>query len=112
MARTTVDFAEQNTERAVQATNWMRAIAEQNLNQSKASFDGLLANARRPFESCATCEHSIVAAEQRALKCVRLCSQSHAHQRTPGTPSKSKANSLVAHLRCSASKPAGIDQWL
>jgi hypothetical protein len=69
MARTTVDFAEQNTERAVQATNWMRAIAEQNLNQTKAGFDGLLAIARRAVrnfdrESCAICEHSIAAAEQ------------------------------------------------
>jgi len=69
MARTTVDFAEQNTERAVQATNWMRAIAEQNLDQSKAGFDGLLAIARRAVrnfdrQSCAICEQSIAAAEQ------------------------------------------------
>jgi len=38
MAKSTMDFAQQNTERAVQATNWMRAIAEQNLNQSKAAL--------------------------------------------------------------------------
>jgi hypothetical protein len=37
MARSTMDLAQQNTERPVQATNWMRAIAEQNLNQSKAA---------------------------------------------------------------------------
>jgi hypothetical protein len=37
MAKDTLNFAQQNTERAVQATNWMRAIAEQNLNQSKAA---------------------------------------------------------------------------
>ena len=35
MARSTMDFAQQNTDRA---TDWMRAIAEQNLNQSKAAF--------------------------------------------------------------------------
>src|SRR5262249_32425393 len=43
MARNTMDFARQNTE---QATDWMRAIAEQNLNQSKAAFEGLLGVAR------------------------------------------------------------------
>ena len=43
MARNTMDFARQNTE---QATDWMRAIAEQNLNQSKAAFEGLLTIAR------------------------------------------------------------------
>src|SRR5258707_68749 len=32
MAKDTMNFAQQNSERAVQATNWMRAIAEQNLN--------------------------------------------------------------------------------
>jgi hypothetical protein len=39
-------FARQSTEQAVQATDWMRAIAEQNLNQSKAAFEGLLTIAR------------------------------------------------------------------
>jgi hypothetical protein len=34
MAKDTMDFAQQNTARAMQATNWMRAIAEQNLNQT------------------------------------------------------------------------------
>ena len=46
MAKNATDFAQQNTERAVQATNygmnWMREIAEQNLNQSKAALEGLL----------------------------------------------------------------------
>jgi hypothetical protein len=46
MARNTMDFPQQNTERAVQASGWMRAIAEQNLNQSKAAFEGLLTIAR------------------------------------------------------------------
>jgi hypothetical protein len=69
MARSTMDFAQQNTERAVQATNWMSAIAEQNLNQSKAAFDGLLAMARSAArgldrQTCAICEQSIAAAEQ------------------------------------------------
>jgi hypothetical protein len=42
MAKGTTDFARQTTEQAVQATDWMRAIAEQNLNQSKAAFEDLL----------------------------------------------------------------------
>ena len=46
MAKGTTDFARQSTEQAVQATDWMRAIAEQNLNQSKAAFEGLLTIAR------------------------------------------------------------------
>src|SRR6266511_5366181 len=46
MAKGTTDFARQSTEQAVQATDWMRAIAEQNLNQSKAAFEGLLTLAR------------------------------------------------------------------
>jgi hypothetical protein len=46
MAKGTTDFARQTTEQAAQATDWMRAIAEQNLNQSKAAFEGLLTIAR------------------------------------------------------------------
>jgi hypothetical protein len=46
-----MDFAQHNTERAVQATNWMRTIAEQNLNQSKAAFEGLLTIARNAVGS-------------------------------------------------------------
>jgi len=46
MTKVKMDFAQQNTERAMQATNWMRAIAEQNLNQSKAAFESLLTIAR------------------------------------------------------------------
>ena len=69
MARSTMDFAQQNTERTVQATNWMRAIAEQNFNHSKAAFEGLLTVARNAVgnidqQSSAICEHSIAVAEQ------------------------------------------------
>src|SRR4030095_927715 len=69
MARNTTDFAQHNTERAAQATNWMRAIAEQNLNQSKAAFEGLLTFSRNAFrsidqQSSAICEHSIAVAEE------------------------------------------------
>ncbi len=35
MAKDKMDFAQQNTERAMQATNWMRAIAEQSRQESK-----------------------------------------------------------------------------
>jgi hypothetical protein len=46
MAKGTTDFARQTTEQAVQTTDWIRAIAEQNLNQSKAAFESLLTMAR------------------------------------------------------------------
>jgi len=60
MARSTMDFAQPNTERA---TDWMRAIAEQNLNQSKAAFEGLLTVARKAVrdvdqQTAAICEHT------------------------------------------------------
>jgi hypothetical protein len=46
MAKGTTDFARQTTEQTVQTTDWIRAIAEQNLNQSKAAFESLLTIAR------------------------------------------------------------------
>src|SRR5262249_10638856 len=69
MAKVKMDFAQQNTERAMQATNWMRAIAEQNLNQSKASFDGFLTVARNAVrgvdqQAAAICENSFSVAEE------------------------------------------------
>jgi hypothetical protein len=69
MARNTMDFAQHNTERAVQATNWMRTIAEQNLNQSKAALESLLTFTRNALrsvdqQSSAICDHSIAVAEQ------------------------------------------------
>jgi hypothetical protein len=59
-------FAQQNTERA---TDWMRAIAEQNLNQSKTAFDGLLSVARNAVrdldqQTAAICEHAVSFAEE------------------------------------------------
>jgi len=47
MARNTMYSAQQNTEQAMQATNWVREIAEQNLNQSKAAVEGFLTIARK-----------------------------------------------------------------
>jgi hypothetical protein len=69
MAKDKMDFAQQNTERAMQATNWMRAMAEQNLNQSKAAFEGLLAITRNAVrgvdqQTAAICEHSLSLAEE------------------------------------------------
>lgn len=66
MARGTMEFAQRNTE---QATDWMRAIAEQNLNQSKAAFEGLLSVARNAVrdvdrQAAAICEHSMSLAEE------------------------------------------------
>jgi hypothetical protein len=69
MAKNTLNFAQQNSERAVQATNWMRAIAEHNLNQSKAAFEGLLTIARNAVrgvdqQAAAIREHSMQFAEE------------------------------------------------
>jgi hypothetical protein len=69
MANEKMNFAQQNTEQAMQATNWMRAIAEQNLNQSKAAFEGLLTITRNAVRSVdqqttAICEHSLSLAEE------------------------------------------------
>jgi hypothetical protein len=66
MARSTMDFAQRNTERA---TDWMRAIAEQNLNQSRAAFEGLLTVARNAVrdvdkQTAVICEHSMSVAEE------------------------------------------------
>src|SRR5262249_16820152 len=51
MAKGPTDFAQQNTERAMQATtygmNWMRELAEQNLSQSKAALERVLMIARK-----------------------------------------------------------------
>jgi hypothetical protein len=73
MAKGPTDFAQQHTERAVQVTNygmnWMREIAEQNLNQSKAAFDGLLMITRKAADgidqqACALRERSLSLAEE------------------------------------------------
>jgi hypothetical protein len=43
MTKSAADFAERNTERAVQVTkDWLREVAEQNLDQSKASVETLV----------------------------------------------------------------------
>jgi len=52
---TTRDFAERNTDRAMQigtdGMDWMRAVAEQSLNLSKAAFEGYLTTARKTADS-------------------------------------------------------------
>lgn len=54
MAKSPNDFAQQNTERAVHATNygmnWMREIAEQNLTQSKVALESLLMITRKAVD--------------------------------------------------------------
>jgi hypothetical protein len=80
-------FAQQNTEQAVQATNWVREIAEQNLNQSKAALDGFLTIARNAVrsidrQSSAICEHSIAVAEQ-TLSNAFECARNVVHVREP-----------------------------
>jgi len=68
MAKGPGDFAQQNTERAVQATNygmnWMREIAEQNLNQSKAALEGLLMITRKAVDDI---DHQASVVRERSL---------------------------------------------
>jgi hypothetical protein len=73
MAKGTADFAQQNTERAFQATNygmnWMREIAEQNLTQSKAAIEGFLMITRKAVDgmdqqSSVICKSSMLFAEE------------------------------------------------
>ena len=73
MAKGTSDFANQNAEKAVQATsfgmNRMREIAEQNLDQSKAAMDGFLMIARKALDgvdqqASVICKTSMLFAEQ------------------------------------------------
>ena len=68
MAKNPTDFAQQNTERAVQATNhgmnWMREIAEQNLNQSKAALEGLLMITRKAVDDI---DHQASVVRERSL---------------------------------------------
>jgi len=51
MAKRPTDFAQQNTERAIEVTNysltWMREIAERNLSQSRAVLVDLLTITRK-----------------------------------------------------------------
>ena len=68
MAKNPTDFAQQNTERAVQATNygmnWMREIAEQNLTQSKAALEGLLMITRKAVDGI---DHQASVVRERSL---------------------------------------------
>src|SRR5260370_34862152 len=68
MAKNPTDFAQQNTERAVQATNygmnWMREIAEQNLNQSKAALEGFLMITRKAVDDI---DHQASVVRERSL---------------------------------------------
>src|SRR2546429_9615123 len=68
MAKNPTDFAQQNTERAVQVTNygmnWMREIAEQNLTQSKAALEGLLMITRKAVDGI---DHQASVVRERSL---------------------------------------------
>jgi len=54
MTKSAAEFAERNTERAVQATNygrdWLREVGEQNLDQSKTSVEALVIKAVDAFD--------------------------------------------------------------
>jgi hypothetical protein len=82
-----------------QATNWMRAMAEQNLSQSRAVFEGFLTftrNALRSIDqqSSAICEHSMAIAEQ-TLSIAFEFAHKAIRAREPRNSPKSRANSLA-----------------
>jgi hypothetical protein len=73
MAKRPTDFAQEHTERAFEATsyglNWMREMAERNLNQSKAAFEDLLTMTRKAVDdmdhqSAVIREHSMSLMEE------------------------------------------------
>jgi hypothetical protein len=73
MAKRPTDFAQQNTERAFEVTsyslNWMREMAERNLNQSKAALEDLLTMTRKAVDdmdhqAAVIREHSISLMEE------------------------------------------------
>ena len=66
MAKGTTDFARQTTEQAVQTTDWMRAIAEQNLNQSKAALEEFLTVSRNAVRGVDRQAASRIRPEERA----------------------------------------------
>jgi hypothetical protein len=114
MATTTTNFAQQNTERSLQATNWMREIAEQNLNQSRAAFEGFLTIARNAVrsidqQSSAICERSITVAEQTLSNGFDF-----AHKvlsiKEPQELVQIQSDLSVGKLRCSATKPRSSDK--
>jgi hypothetical protein len=73
MTKSAADFAQRNTERAVQVTNygmdWVREVAEQNLDQSKASVETLVSATRKAVraldqQTSAVLGRSMLAAEE------------------------------------------------
>src|SRR5262245_20264219 len=98
MAREKMDFAQQNTQRAMQGTEWMRTIAEQNLNQSKAALEEFLTISRNAVrgadrQAAAICENSFSLAQEtlsntfdfaNKLVRMRLCQQACSYEGAPG----------------------------
>lgn|SRR5262245_17112579 len=73
MAKRPTDFAQQSTERAFEVTsyslNWIREMAERNLNQSKAAVEDLLTMTRKAVDdmdhqAAVIFEHSISLMEE------------------------------------------------
>ena len=73
MTKSAADFAQRNTERAVQVTkdgmDWVREVAEQNLDQSKASVETLVSATRKAVrafdhQTSAVLGRSMLAAEE------------------------------------------------
>jgi translation initiation factor 2 alpha subunit (eIF-2alpha) len=75
MAKDQADYAQENTQRAMQAAsvgaNWMAEIAEQNLNQGKVTVEGMLTIVSKVSDgfvqqASAVQEHSVSLAEEMA----------------------------------------------
>jgi phasin family protein len=73
MAKRATDFAQQNTERAMEMTaygmDWVRELTERNLEQTKTAVDSLLTITRKAVDdidhqACAVRERSLSLAEQ------------------------------------------------
>ena len=68
MAKRTTDFAQQNTERAMEMTaygmDWVRELTERNLDQSKAAVESLLAITRKAVDDT---DHQAAVIRERSL---------------------------------------------
>jgi hypothetical protein len=91
MARDTADFAQQSSERAMQAANfgmtWGREFAEESFNQSRQAVDGFLRVARKMAENfetqaIATREH-MTSLTQKTLSNTMEFGQKLAHAEDP-----------------------------
>jgi hypothetical protein len=102
MAKNPTRFAEQTTEEAMQGTihgmNWMREIAEQNLDQTRMLLENLLAITRKAMDdidhqSSEFRQRSLLVAEEMLSK-LRFCAQASSCEGTAGTFARAMVQTL------------------